>query len=68
MEFIFESNHRTKTSLFFIALIPDRELRMKIYKIKKDFKRFESSKASEVYPHITLKAPFKCSGNGRKNY
>jgi len=65
MEFILESNQRTKASLFFIALIPNRELRMKIYKIKKDFKRFESIKALKVYPHITLKTPFKCSRNGR---
>lgn len=66
MEFILESNQRTKTSLFFIALIPNRELRMKINKIKKDFESFQSSRATKVYPHITLKAPFKCSGNGRK--
>jgi len=65
MEF-FESKQIRKTSLFFIALIPNRGLRMKINAIKNDFKRFESSKALKVYPHITLKAPFKCSANGRK--
>lgn len=66
MEAIFKSNQQTKTSLFFIALIPDSELRMKINKIKRDFKTFESTEATKVYPHITLKAPFTCSGNDRE--
>jgi 2'-5' RNA ligase len=57
----------TRTSLFFIALIPDRDLREKIHAIKKDFsQRFESHKALKVYPHITLKAPFKCSQGGKR--
>ena len=57
----------TRTSLFFISLIPDRDLREKIHTIKKDFsRRFESYKALKVYPHITLKAPFKCSEGGKK--
>jgi 2'-5' RNA ligase len=56
-----------RTSLFFIALIPDRDLREKIYTIKKDFsRRFESHKALKVYPHITLKTPFKCSEGGKR--
>jgi len=47
-------------NLYFIALIPKRELREKITTIKQDFAtRFNSSKALKVYPHITLKAPFK---------
>ncbi|MFN2439631.1 MAG: hypothetical protein ABR503_10560 [Chitinophagaceae bacterium] len=67
MEFVIKSQQIKRTSLFFIALIPNRELREKISTIKKDFsKRFESSKALKVYPHITLKAPFKCSDSGRK--
>jgi 2'-5' RNA ligase len=54
----------TKESLYFIALIPKRELREKINVFKKDFEnRFSSSKALKVYPHITLKAPFKLSVN-----
>lgn len=56
-----------RTSLFFIALIPDKDLRKKIHTIKEDFsQRFESHKALKVYPHITLKAPFKCSAGGKK--
>jgi 2'-5' RNA ligase len=52
--------------LYFIALIPNRELREKIIAIEKDFEsRFNSRKALAVYPHITLKAPFKCSAGGR---
>jgi 2'-5' RNA ligase len=67
MEMIVKSNYIKRMSLFFIALIPNRELRDKINTIKKDFsERFGSSKALKVYPHITLKAPFKCSDNGRK--
>jgi 2'-5' RNA ligase len=50
----------TKESLYFIALIPKRELREKINVFKKDFAtRFKSLKALKVYPHVTLKAPFK---------
>lgn len=51
----------TKENLYFIALIPNRELRDKITLLKQDFaNRFNSNKALKVYPHITLKAPFKC--------
>jgi 2'-5' RNA ligase len=57
----------SKENLFFIALIPDRDLREKINFLKNDFaKRFSSSKALKVYPHITLKAPFKCNDNGKE--
>ena len=56
-----------KENLYFIALIPKRELREKINAFKQDFaNRFNSSKALKVYPHITLKAPFKCSENAHK--
>jgi len=56
-----------KENLYFIALIPKRELREKINFFKQDFAtRFNSSKALKVYPHITLKAPFKCSENAHK--
>lgn len=49
-------------NLYFIALIPKRELCEKITAFKQDFaSRFNSSKALKVYPHITLKAPFKLS-------
>ena len=49
-----------KENLYFIALIPKRELRENITAFKQDFaSRFNSSKALKVYPHITLKAPFK---------
>lgn len=65
MSFIIRSIQKTKTSLYFIALIPDSELRMKANAFKNDFRRFGSSKALKVYPHITLKAPFKCSGSER---
>ncbi len=51
-----------KENLYFIALIPKRELREMINAFKNDFaNRFNSKKALKVYPHITLKAPFKCS-------
>lgn len=47
-------------NLYFIALIPRRELREKITLIKQDFaNRFNSKTALKVYPHITLKAPFE---------
>ena len=47
-------------NLYFIALIPRRELRERITLIKQDFaNRFNSKVALRVYPHITLKAPFK---------
>jgi len=56
-----------KENLYFIALIPKRELREKINAFKHDFaNRFNSSKALKVCPHITLKAPFKCSENAHK--
>ncbi len=53
-----------KENLYFIALIPKRKLREKINIFKNDFAdRFNSKKALKVYPHITLKAPFKLSVN-----
>jgi len=51
-------------NLYFIALIPRRELRERITAIKHDFaNRFNSKTALKVYPHITLKAPFKLAAN-----
>ncbi len=51
-------------NLYFIALIPRRELRGRITLIKQDFaNRFNSKYALRVYPHITLKAPFKLPTN-----
>lgn len=62
-----ESKQVTQTGLFFIALIPNQDLRKEINAFKLDFsKRFGSSKALKVYPHITLKAPFKCSGTDKR--
>lgn len=66
MESFVRSRQSTRTSLYFIALIPDRELRIKTNAFKKDFKRFGCDKATKVYTHITLKAPFKCSGSDRE--
>lgn len=49
-----------KENLYFIAIIPSREIADEITGFKKDFAdRFESNKALKVIPHITLKAPFK---------
>lgn len=58
-------NTMDNKKLFFIALIPNSELRKKIIKVQNDFERFNSRKALKVYPHITLKAPFECSEGGR---
>lgn len=56
-----------KENLYFIALIPKRALREKINTFKQDFAtRFNSRKALKVYPHLTLKAPFKCVENAHK--
>jgi len=58
------NKNMNKENLYFIALIPRRELREKITAFKQDFAtRFNSSKALKVYPHITLKAPFNASVN-----
>src|SRR5215471_5045375 len=51
-----------KTNLYFIAIMPPKEISEQVTEIKKDFaERFNSSKALRVIPHITLKAPFKFS-------
>lgn len=50
--------------LFFIAIVPPREIADSITAIKQDFAdRFESAKALRVMPHITLKSPFKVFEN-----
>ncbi|HVG15572.1 MAG TPA: 2'-5' RNA ligase family protein [Chitinophagaceae bacterium] len=67
MKFIIRSGQITKTSWFFIALIPDRELRNKINPFRFDLSdRFESVEALKSPPHITIKNPFKCSGDDRE--
>lgn len=54
-------------NLYFIALIPPKELREQITSFKQDFaNRFNSKKALKVFPHITLKAPFKLSFNAHE--
>lgn len=51
-------------NLFFVALIPIRQIREQVVLIEKDFaKRFNSFKALKVPAHITLKAPFICNDN-----
>ena len=55
-------------NLYFIAIIPKRELRYKIHLLKEDFAaRFNSRKALKVYPHITLKSPMKCPAEEHDN-
>ena len=57
-----------KENLYFIALIPQREVREEITTFKNDFaNRFKSKKALKVYPHITLKAPFKFPEDSHAN-
>lgn len=67
MESLVKLKRSTITSLHFVALIPDRELRIKVNAFKSDFKRFGCDKATKVYTYITLKAPFKCSGSDRED-
>lgn len=53
-------------NLFFMALIPVREIREQIIAFEKDFaNRFKAFKALKVPPHITLKAPFTCNDNAK---
>lgn len=50
--------------LFFIAIVPPKEIADTVTAIKQDFAdRFESVKALRVMPHITLKAPFRVFEN-----
>ncbi len=49
-------------SLYFIALLPQRELSERITELKNDFSRNYGSRAAlKVMPHITLQSPFKRS-------
>lgn len=49
-----------KENLYFIAIIPSKEISDAITVFKSDFAhRFESKAALRVIPHVTLKAPFK---------
>ncbi|HEX5025615.1 MAG TPA: 2'-5' RNA ligase family protein [Agriterribacter sp.] len=51
-------------NLYFIALIPQKELQEAITAYKIDFaERFDSKAALKVVPHITLKAPFTLPQN-----
>ena len=53
-----------KENIYFIALIPKRKLREEINPFKIDLSvRFNSKQALKVFPHITLKTPFKCPAN-----
>jgi len=46
-------------NLYFIALVPQKEVYNEIENFKNDFAiRFESKKALKVMPHITIKTPF----------
>lgn len=55
------------SNLYFIAIIPPQELRERITAFKQDFaNRFNSKKALKVFPHLTLKAPFKFSPNAHE--
>jgi 2'-5' RNA ligase len=57
----------SSSNLYFIAIIPKKELREKITAFKQDFaNRFNSKKALKVFPHITLKAPFKLLPNAHE--
>jgi len=54
----------TSENLYFIALIPQKEVQEAITAYKVDFaERFDSEAALKVVPHITLKAPFKIPQN-----
>ena len=49
-----------RINLYFIALIPQKDVYDAITDFKKDFAiRFASERALKMMPHITLKAPFK---------
>lgn len=49
-----------RENLYFIAIIPNRDVRTRIQRFKLDLRnRFNTEKAVEIYTHITLKAPFK---------
>jgi 2'-5' RNA ligase len=56
---LFQTGMR-KENIYFIAIIPPKEISDEITEFKIDFKtRFSSSAALKTIPHITLKAPFK---------
>ena len=49
----------SRSNLYFIALIPQKEVADAVTEFKKDFaSRFKSTKALRLMPHLTLKAPF----------
>ena len=54
-------------SLYFIAVVPHKELRHKARVISKDFaERFDSVKSFENFPHITVIKPFHFDENQEK--
>ena len=49
-----------RTSLYFIAILPDDKISRELTSFKQDFAdRFESKRALRIMPHITLKIPFR---------
>lgn len=56
-----------KQNLYFIAIVPPADVRESITVIKQDLaNRFSSKKALRIIPHITLKAPFRFTGNNEE--
>lgn len=54
------SEKQMPEKLYFIAIIPPKQISDDVTLFKHDFaNRYNSSKALKVMPHITLKAPFK---------
>ena len=50
--------------LYFIAVVPHRELRLKCRNFSKDFaERFDSVKSFKNFPHITIIKPFRFDEN-----
>lgn len=53
-------NKKEPTSLYLLALVPHRELREKVYHLKKEMsERYNSSHALKIPAHITLQMPFR---------
>lgn len=54
------SEKQTPEKLYFIAIIPPKQISEEVTLFKRDFaSHYDSCKALKVVPHITLKAPFK---------
>ena len=51
---------KESSTLYFIAIIPPESVKNELTSFKEDFaKRFQSKKALNIVPHITLKIPFR---------